>query len=252
MGKRNRVAVVTGGASGIGAAICRYLAKDGVDVGIWDLNQEAMEKVAEEVRSLGQRAVTCVVDVSSRETVNAGAAKVRAELGSVTILVNSAGINAASPFLDMTDEDWDRVMNINLKGTFICTQVIVPDMVEANWGRIINISSSSTQTGAPKMAHYVASKGGVISLTKALAIELGGNGITVNNVPPGSIDTPMLRNLEKAGGLPGGLEAIGARNPVGRAGTPEDMAAAVAFLASEDAGYITGHTLSVNGGRYMN
>lgn len=247
-----KVAVVTGGASGIGAEICRRLARDGVDIAVWDIDPEAMEQVAGDVRALGQRAVTSVVDVSSREAVNAAAAIAREELGPVTIVVNSAGVHAKSPFMEMSDEDWDRVMNINLKGIFICTQVLARDMVEAGWGRIINISSSSAQTGASEMAHYTASKGGVIGLTKALAVELGPLGITVNNVPPGSVDTPMLRRLEASGGLPGGAEAFGMRNPVRRLGKPADMAAAVAFLASEEAGYITGHTLSVNGGRYMN
>ena len=247
----NKIAVVTGGASGIGAAICRYLARDGADIAIWDLNEEAMASVAEEVRALGRKALCCRVDVSDRAVVTAAANEVRKELGPVSILVNSAGIHATGPFMEMTDEAWDRVMTINLKGTFICTQVVAADMIAANWGRIINISSSSTQTGSPGMAHYVASKGGVIGFTKALAVELGGNGITVNNVPPGSVDTPMLRALEAKGGLPGGVDAVAARNPVKRIGQPSDMAAAVAFLASEDAGYITGHTLSVNGGRYM-
>jgi 2-hydroxycyclohexanecarboxyl-CoA dehydrogenase len=247
-----KVAVVTGGASGIGAEICRRLAKDGVDIAIWDLNEQAMEQVAADVTSLGQRAVTSKVDVSDRNAVNAAAAKAREELGPITIVVNSAGVHATSPITEMTDEQWDRVMTINLKGTFICTQVLLKDMIDASWGRIINISSSSAQTGSPNMAHYAASKGGVIGMTKALAVELGPLGITVNNVPPGSIDTPMLRNLEAKGGLPGGAEAIGQRNPVRRLGKPEDMAAAVAFLASDEAGYITGHTLSVNGGRYFN
>jgi 2-hydroxycyclohexanecarboxyl-CoA dehydrogenase len=247
----NKIAVVTGGASGIGAAICRYLARDGADIAIWDLNEEAMANVADEIRAMGRKVVCNRVDVSDRAVVTAAAEDVRKALGPATILVNSAGIHATGPFMEMTDESWDQVMRINLKGTFICSQVLAADMIAANWGRIINISSSSTQTGSPGMAHYVASKGGVIGFTKALAVELGGNGITVNNVPPGSIDTPMLRALEAKGGLPGGVEAIGARNPVKRIGQPNDMAAAVAFLASEDAGYITGHTLSVNGGRYM-
>jgi 2-hydroxycyclohexanecarboxyl-CoA dehydrogenase len=252
MAELKKVAVVTGGASGIGAEICRRLAKNGVDIAIWDLNEQAMEQVAADVRALGQRSITSKVDVSSREAVIAAAEKARRELGPVTILANSAGMHGTSPITEMTDEQWDRMMTVNLKGTFICTQVLVKDMIEASWGRIIYISSSSAQTGSPNMAHYAASKGGVIGLTKALAVELGPLGITVNNVPPGSIDTPMLRNLEAKGGLPGGAEAIGQRNPVRRLGKPEDMAAAVAFLASDEAGYITGHTLSVNGGRYFN
>lgn len=252
MAVQKKIAVVTGGASGIGAAVCRRLARDGVDIAIWDLNESLMAEVADEVRALGQRAVTCRVDVSNRENVTQAASKVRAELGPITIMVNSAGVHATGSILEMTDDEWNRVISINLTGSFICTQVLLADMVEAGWGRIVYISSSSTQTGSPNMAHYVASKGGVIGLTKALATELGAKGITVNNVPPGSVDTPMLRELEAKGGLPGGAEAIGLRNPVRRLGTPEDMAAAVAFLASDEAGYITGHTLSANGGRYMN
>lgn len=252
MAELKKVAVVTGGASGIGAEICRRLAKDGVDIAIWDLNEQAMEQVAADVTSLGQRAIFSKVDVSNRDAVNTAAAKARKELGPVTIVVNSAGVHATSPFMEMTDSEWDRVMTINLKGIFICTQVLLKDMIDTGWGRIINISSSSAQTGSPNMAHYAASKGGVIGMTKALAVEFGPMGITVNNVPPGSVDTPMLRKLEASGGLPGGAEAIGLRNPVRRLGKPEDMAAAVAFLASDEAGYITGHTLSVNGGRYFN
>lgn len=249
---RKRIAVVTGGGSGIGAEVCRRLAKDGVDIAIWDLNEAGMAQVAEDVRSLGQRALSSKVDVSDRHSVEQAANEAREALGPVNILVNSAGVHATSPIMAMSDAEWDRVMNINLKGTFICTQVLLSDMLADSWGRIINISSSSAQTGSPDMAHYAASKGGVIGMTKALAVELGPQGVTVNNVPPGSVDTPMLRELEASGGLPGGADAVGMRNPVRRLGRPEDMAAAVAFLASEEAGYITGHTLSVNGGRYLN
>ena len=247
-----KVAVVTGGASGIGAACCRRLAQNGVDIAIWDLNPELMEQVAEDVRGLGRRALTCRVDVSRRDLVKAAVEQVRAELGPIAIMVNSAGVHATAPITTMADEDWRRVIDINLTGSFIVTQEVLPDMLAANWGRIVYISSSSTQTGSPNMAHYIASKAGVVGLTKALAVELGPRGITVNNVPPGSVDTPMLRALEAKGGMPGGAEAFGQRNPVRRLGTPEDMAAAVAFLASEEAGYITGHTLSANGGRYLN
>lgn len=247
-----KVAVVTGGASGIGAAICRALAEDGMDIAIWDLNKDAMAQVANDVKALGRRAVCCEVNVADRGSVKAGSETTRSALGPVTVLVNSAGVHATGPLQKISDEEWNRVITINLTGTFICTQELVADMIDANWGRIINISSSSTQTGSPNMSHYVASKAGVIGFTKALAVELGDKGITVNNVPPGSVDTPMLRALEAKGGLPGGVEAIAARNPVKRIGVPEDMAAAVSFLASDKAGYITGHTLSVNGGRYFN
>ncbi|WP_317931858.1 SDR family NAD(P)-dependent oxidoreductase [Halioxenophilus sp. WMMB6] len=247
-----KVAVVTGGASGIGAEICRYLAKSGSDIAIWDLNEAAMASMAAEITAMGRRATTCVVDISNQESIAAGIAKTHEDLGLVTIMVNSAGIHATGPIMEIDEATWDKVMAVNLKGAFLVTKAVVPDMEAAGWGRIIYISSSSAQTGSPDMCHYVASKGGVIALTKALAVELGPKGITVNNVPPGMVVTPMLRNLEGNGGIPGGVEAMASRLPVRKAGQPENMAAAVAFLASEEAGYITGHTLSVNGGRYFN
>jgi 2-hydroxycyclohexanecarboxyl-CoA dehydrogenase len=142
-------------------------------------------------------------------------------------------------------------MSVNLKSMLLCTQAVLPDMLTAKWGRIINVSSSSAQSGSARMTAYAASKGGVIGFTKALAQELAATGITVNNVPPGFIDTPMLRG-EGIAGLGASVEQIAARSPMGRAGRPENMAAAIAFLASDDADYITGHTLSVNGGRYSN
>ena len=167
------------------------------------------------------------------------------------ILVNNAGITDFCSFLDMTEERWDRVMSVNLKSMLVCTQAVLPDMLAAKWGRIINISSSSAQTGSARMTAYAASKGGVIAFTKALAQELAQSGITVNNVPPGFVDTPMLRG-DGVAGMGVSVEAVAARSPMGRAGRPENIAAACAFLASDDADYITGHTLSVNGGRYSN
>jgi NAD(P)-dependent dehydrogenase (short-subunit alcohol dehydrogenase family) len=144
-------------------------------------------------------------------------------------------------------ESWERVLRVNLTGTFHCLQAAIPDMLDAGWGRIVMISSSSAQQGAPRMGHYSASKGGVIALTRSLAKEFGRRGITVNNVPPSSIDTPMSRHSHAVGDLPD-LEVLAQRSPVGRMGTADDIAAAVAFLASEDAGYVTGQTFGVNGG----
>lgn len=253
MTEATKVAVVTGGASGIGAEVCRYLAKDGFDIAIWDLNEEMMAVVAEEVKALGRRVTTAVVDVSSRASVEAGAAKTRADLGPVLALVNSAGMHSTGALADIDDATWNKVMAVNLTGSYLVAQALVPDMEAAGWGRIVFISSSSIQTGSPNMAAYIASKGGVIALTKALAVELGPKGITVNNVPPGMVVTPMLQGLEAKGGLgPGGAEALGQHLPVRKAGKPENIAKAVAYLCSEEAGYVTGHTLSVNGGRYMN
>lgn len=251
MTQTNRLAVVTGGASGIGAEVCRYLARDGMDIAIWDLNESAMADVAEEIRAMGRKVVTSVVDVSSSQSIAAAADQARSEIGPVTVLVNSAGMHATGPIAEIDEATWDKVMAVNLKGAFLVTQALLPDMEAANWGRIIYISSSSTQTGSPNMCHYVASKGGVIGLTKALAAELGPKGITVNNVPPGMVITPMLRNLQEKGGMipP---EKMAEHLPVRKPGQPEYIAKAVSYLASEEAGYVTGHTLSVNGGRYMN
>src|SRR5262249_11310198 len=172
---------------------------------------------------------------------------VRAELGPISIMVTSAGQDSFEPFTDLTLESWDRILAINLTGTFHCLQAAVPDMLAARWGRMVTISSSSAQSGAVRRAHYVASTAGVLGLTKALALELAPHGITVNAIPPGVIDTPMARRAESSGGI-GKIEKIAARIPVGRAGTPEDIAAICGFLCSEDAGDITGQVIGVNGG----
>ena len=222
------------------------LAAQGAAVAIWDLNLEGAEKTAAAIREAGGTAIAVGGDAADAGAVAASAARTRAELGPVAILVNNAGVSAFEPFTSITEESWDRLIRINLKGPFLVIKALVPDMLAAGWGRIINISSSSTQTGAPAMAHYVASKGGVIGLTKALAIEYADKGITVNNVPPGFIDTPLLREG------PIDVDAAAATMPMKRAGRPEDIAHAVAYLASEEAGYVTGHTLSANGGRYLN
>ena len=251
MSNTQKVAVVTGGASGIGKACSQFLARDGASVAIWDMNLEAAESVAAGINSQGGKAIACKVNVADRPNVTEAVATVHEQLGPVSIIVNNAGINGLSAFQDIDDEAWDQQMAVNLKGTFICTQSVVGDMIDAGWGRIINISSSSAQGGSAQMAHYAASKGGVIGFTKALALELGPKGITVNNVPPGFVDTPMLRDLDSTGRIHGGIDAIAKTIPMRRPGLPEDMAAAVAFLASEGAGFITGLTLGVNGGRYI-
>src|SRR6202048_1972735 len=187
-------------------------------------------------------------DVTDRSQVDDALTAIRAQLGPVTVLVNAAGLERFKRFTDITFDDWQRVIDVNLNGVFHCVQAVLPDMVEAGWGRIVNISSSSTHSGTPYMSHYVAAKSAVNGLTKSLALEYGPSGITVNAVPPGFIDTPMLRNAEAQGFL-GDVEQNIARTPVRRMGKPEDIAAACAFLVSEEAGYITGQILGVNGGR---
>jgi 2-hydroxycyclohexanecarboxyl-CoA dehydrogenase len=244
-----RVAVVTGGASGIGLAISERLAADGMAVAVFDREGEAAQQAADAITAAGHRERGIRVDVTDREQIEAGAAQVRSELGPPTVLVNNAGIHAVDPFLKITPEKWQRLLDVNLTGTFNCCQAVVPDMVEAGWGRIVNISSSSAQGGQQFMAHYVAAKAGVIGFTKSLALELGPKGITVNTIPPGFIDTPMLRRQESKGFLGEGVEHHEALTPVRRIGRPEDVAAMCAFLVRDEASYITGQVLGVNGGR---
>ena len=246
-----RVAVVTGAASGMGLAIARHLAARGDRVGLLDLQGEAALRAAEDLRETGATAIAAEADVTDRGAVDAALDKVRAELGPIQIMVTSAGLDAFERFTDITIESWERVLAVNLTGTFHCLQAAVPDMLEARWGRMVTISSSSAQSGAPRMAHYVASKGGVIALTKALALELAPHGITVNNIPPGMIDTPMLRRAEADGDV-ASIEKIAPRViPVGRAGTPEEIAATCGFLCSDEAAFITGQVIGVNGGMVL-
>jgi 2-hydroxycyclohexanecarboxyl-CoA dehydrogenase len=244
-----RVVIVTGAASGIGLGVARRFAADGYRVGLLDRQGEAAERAAAELRGLGATAVAQEVDVSDWSAVTAAFGAARAELGPVSALVTSAGIESFDAAVDITPDTWGRILAVNLTGTFACIQAALPDMIEAGSGRIVTISSSSAQSGAPYMAHYSASKGGVIGLTKALARELAGAGITVNTVPPTLVDTPMARDAEARGLV--SVAAMAAMVPLGRAGTPDDIAAACAFLCSEGGSYITGQVIGVNGGMYI-
>jgi 2-hydroxycyclohexanecarboxyl-CoA dehydrogenase len=244
-----RVAIVTGGASGIGLGISERLAAEGAVVAVFDRDGAAAEAAAAGITAAGGTAIGVKVDVTDRAQIDVGVAEVRDRLGGPTILVNNAGVQGFDRFLSISLEKWNRILEVNLTGTFQCCQAVVPDMIEAGWGRIVNISSSSAQGGQPMMVHYVASKAGVIGLTKALALELGPKGITVNTIPPGMIDTPMLRDTEAKGLLGQGIEFHESQTPVRRVGLPEDIAAACAFLVGDDAGYITGQVIGVNGGR---
>ncbi len=230
-----KTAVVTGGGSGIGRAVADRLRADGYHVATIDLNPSDDE-------------FAHTADVTDRAQVEAALAAIRAQLGPVTVLVNAAGLDGFKRFTDITFDEWQKVVDVNLNGVFHCIQAVLPDMVDAGWGRIVNISSSSTHSGTPYMSHYVAAKSAVNGLTKSLALEYGPAGITVNAVPPGFIDTPMLRNAEARGTIRDVQATIDA-TPVRRMGKPEDIAAACAFLISDDAGYITGQILGVNGGR---
>jgi 2-hydroxycyclohexanecarboxyl-CoA dehydrogenase len=242
---QGRVAVVTGAGSGIGRAIAKRLAEDSAQIAIWDINLTGGEETAQMIRDAGGTAIALGADCADKEAIQAAAAQVRAYLGPIAILVNNAGIAPFTPFMDTDDDLFDKVIRINLRGPWLVTKECVPDMLAAGWGRVINITSSSVQTGSPTQGHYVSSKGGLMGMTKALALEFAGAGITFNMIPPGFIDTPMLR------AAPIDVEAFAATLPMKRVGQPEDIAAAAAYLASEEASYITGQTISTNGGRYM-
>ncbi|MGF7236362.1 MAG: SDR family NAD(P)-dependent oxidoreductase [Frankia sp.] len=244
-----KVAVVTGGASGIGRACARRLARDGADVAVFDLNGGEAKEVADEIQAEGGKAHGIAVDVADRQNIDQAVAEVHERFGPVSVLVNSAGKEGYKRFLDITEESWNSILAVNLTGTFHCCQAVVPDMVDAGWGRIVNISSSSAHSGQPFMTHYVASKAGVMGFTKALALELGPAGITVNTIPPGFVDTPMLRRNEEKGRFGASVDQHVSRTPVRRVGVPEDIAAACAFLVSDEAGYVTGQVIGVNGGR---
>jgi 2-hydroxycyclohexanecarboxyl-CoA dehydrogenase len=231
-----KTALVTGGASGIGLAIADRLRADGMHVATVDLTTSDDE-------------FGYIADVTNREQVDLAVAAARAALGPITVLVNAAGLTSFRRFTNITSEEWAKVVDVNLNGVFHVTQAVLPDMLAAEWGRIVNISSSSTHSGSPYQAAYVAAKSAVNGLTKTLALEYGPQGITANVIPPGSIDTPMLRKAESQGLLGGSIDDIAARIPVRRIGQPEDIAATCAFLVSDEAGYITGQIVGVNGGR---
>lgn len=231
-----KTAVVTGGASGIGRAVAERLRSDGFQVAVIDLSPTDDE--------FGH-----VADVTDRAQVDTAVAAIREKFGPILVLVNAAGVEGFQKFSKMTFSEWSKVIDVNLNGVFHTIQSVLPDMVEAGWGRIVNISSSSTHSGQPFMAHYVAAKSAVNGLTKSLALEYGPSGITVNAVPPGFVDTPMLRSAESRHLLGGTVEDHINRTPVRRVGRPEDIAAACAFFISDEASYITGQILGVNGGR---
>lgn len=245
----SRVAVVTGGASGIGYGIARQFSSQGDRVALLDLQADMVEQASQALNDAGGEAIGIAVDVRDRDAMESAFADIRRRLGPTDILVTSAGVNARTPFLEMSVSEWQRVIDINLLGTFHAIQLALPDMVAANWGRIVTISSVSAQLGAAGMANYVASKAGVIGLTKALALEFAPLGITVNTIPPSIVVTPMGLKSQSEGKLD--YEAIARQTPVRRVGQPEDIAAACAYLCSEQAGFITGQQINVNGGWYV-
>jgi 2-hydroxycyclohexanecarboxyl-CoA dehydrogenase len=245
-----KVALVTGAAAGIGAAISHRLARDGISIGVLDVRLEGALQTAERIVAAKGRAIGVQANIADRGQVRIALKEIRAKLGHITILINNAGISGFVPFAQLTDAQWDQMMEVNLKGTFIVTQEVLPDMLAASWGRVVNISSSSAQTGALNMAHYSASKGAIIALTKTLALEFGPYGITCNNVPPRFVmNTVMSEEAARSANI--SRQALIDSGPIRRQGEPEDIAGACAWLVSEEAGYVTGQTIGVNGGRYM-
>ena len=249
MGISGRNAVVTGGASGIGRVIALRLARDGADVALLDVDPAGARAVAGEITALGRRAITVEADVASTASVGTAVERVHRELGPGHILVNDAGIAGFVPFLEMSEAEWDRMIAVHLKGTFNCTRAFLPDMAGTRWGRIVNVASvAGLNGGGPGLAHYAAAKAGIIGFTKSVASEVGPLGITVNAIAPGLIDTPLLDRS----GMPAAIRrAVVERTPARRMGTPEDVAAACAFLVSQEASFVTGQVLSPNGGGWM-
>jgi 3-oxoacyl-[acyl-carrier protein] reductase len=241
-----KVALVTGAAQGIGKAVALLLARNGADMVVSDINLEKAEETAKEVQPLGRKALAIKVDVAKLGDVEKMVEAILAQFGKVDILVNNAGIARDKLILRMTEEDWDAVLNINLKGTFNCTKAVVRHMSKQKSGKIVNIASVVGEMGNAGQGNYAASKAGVIGFTKTIAREFAQRGINVNAIAPGYIETPMTDALpEKA------KEELKRLIPMDRLGKPEDVAEAVLFLVSEASSYITGQVLNVNGGIYM-
>lgn len=243
-----RVALVTGGGAGMGEATAHRLAREGKLVAVLDINANSAENVANAINDAGGKAIAVTADISQRDQIAQALEKIHSALGAIGVLVNCAGAEDFCAFDAIGSDAWQRMLNINLTGNFNVTQAVVPDMVAQQWGRIINFSSISAQTGAAHMVHYAAAKGGIIAMTRSLAMELGAKGITVNAVAPGLIDTPMAQRAIQGGKFGGPVEKVIRTFPIPRMGKPEEAAAAVAFFASEDAGYITAQLLGINGG----
>jgi 3-oxoacyl-[acyl-carrier protein] reductase len=240
----DRVAIVTGSGRGIGRTIALKLAEVGANIVINDIGEESViESVAGEVRAMNRESLAVLADVTSAKDVNNLVETTVNTFGRIDILVNNAGITRDQLLLRMSEEDWDAVISVNLKSVFLCTKAVLRQMTSQRWGRIINISSIVGIAGNAGQANYASSKAGIIGFTKTVSKEVASRGITVNAIAPGFIDTPMTRQLKESW-----IEEIKRRIPAGYLGSPQDVAEAVVFLASEEARYITGHVLNIDGG----
>ncbi len=242
----NRTALITGASRGIGRACAVALSESGYRVALAARSLEPLEELAAQLRAQAREAFVAQIDMASADSIKETATKVAKEFGRIDILVNNAGVTKDGLAMRMKKDDWDSVIATNLTGAFLLTQQVLPGMLRERWGRVINISSVVGETGNPGQANYVASKAGLIGLTKSLAQEMGSRNITVNAVAPGFIETDMTHGL-----APELKEKMLANIPLKRIGKAEDVAAAVVFLSSDGAAYITGHVLDVNGGIYM-
>jgi 3-oxoacyl-[acyl-carrier protein] reductase len=243
---KGRVALITGAAQGIGKSVALLLAQNGADIVVSDINLEKAEETAKEIESIGSKAIAIKVDVANLKDVERMVESILEKFGKIDILVNNAGITRDKLILRMTEEDWDAVLNVNLKGTFNCTKTVVRHMAKQRSGKIVSIASVVGEMGNAGQVNYAASKAGVIGLTKTIAREFAQRRINVNAIAPGYIETPMTEVLpEKV------KEELKRLIPMERLGKPEDVAEAVLFLVSEESNYITGHVLNVNGGIYM-
>ena len=249
-GVQDRVALVTGAAQGIGAAVAQRLAADGAKVGVLDLNEDAAQAVAAEITAAGGQAIGLGADVSKRDQVQAAVDGLVEHFGGLHVLVNNAGVLRDNLLFKMTDDDWTLVMEVHLRGAFLCSQIAQKHMVAAKYGRIVSMSSTSA-LGNRGQANYSTAKAGLQGLTKTLAIELGPFGVTANAIAPGFIETAMTKaTAERIGTTIEAMrEATASAVPVRRGGVPEDIANTVAFFAGEESGYVTGQVIYVDGGR---
>ena len=242
---KDRVAIVTGGGRGIGKAIALRLATDGANIVIADIDLDAGKSVAAEVEALGRQALAVATDISSKEQVQAMVQAIMERFGRIDILINNAGIlGPTCPVVEIEEGDWDRVLAINLKGAFLCSQAVVPHMVAQGWGRIVSMSSVAGKEGNAGMAPYNVSKVGIIGLTKSLGHEIAKTGVTVNCVAPTMIETELIDAVS-----PETMATLLAKIPMGRIGKPYEVAALISFLVSEEAGFITGQCYNITGGR---